>query len=108
MGAVPPGNLRADKETREGEARRQKHGLVPRLCLDELRFFKLRHKTDQQYQLWQEGSHPQQIQNEPTLVQKLDYMHNSGYVDDPTHWRYSSARTYAGQGGLIEVCTDWR
>ena len=80
--------------------------------LDELRFFKLRHKTDQQHQLWQEGSHPQQIRNEPTLLQKLEYMHNNpirrGYVDDPTHWRYSSARNYAGQGGLIEVCSDWR
>jgi len=39
-------------------------------------------------------------------------MHNEpverGCVDDAMHWRYSSARNYAGQPGLIEVVTDWR
>jgi len=30
-----------------------------------------------------------------------------GYVDDPTHWGYSSARNYAGLPGLIPVTTDW-
>ena len=80
--------------------------------LEELRFFKLQHKIDQEYQLWQEGSHPQQIQNEEMMRQKLEYMHANpvqrGYVDDPIHWRYSSARTYAGRGGLIDVVTDWQ
>jgi putative transposase len=45
------------------------------------------------------------------LRQKLEYIHRNpvkrGYVDDPVHWRYSSARNYAGQPGLIEVFTDW-
>jgi putative transposase len=80
--------------------------------LQELHYFKLRHKTDQTHQLWQEGSHPQQIQNDEMMLQKLDYIHNNpvrrGYVDDPTHWRYSSARNYAGMPGLIDVITDWR
>ena len=31
-----------------------------------------------------------------------------GYVGDPTHWRYSSARKYARQPSLIEIETDWR
>ena len=26
-----------------------------------------------------------------------------GYVDTPEHWRYSSARNYAGLEGLIEI-----
>jgi hypothetical protein len=30
-----------------------------------------------------------------------------GYVDDPLHWRYSSARNYAGLEGLFPVVTDW-
>jgi len=30
-----------------------------------------------------------------------------GYVDDPLHWRYSSARSYANGVGLIDVCVDW-
>jgi REP element-mobilizing transposase RayT len=80
--------------------------------LEELRFYKLRHKLDQQHQLWQEGSHPQQIRNEEMMLQKLDYMHNNplrrGYVDEPVHWRYSSARNYAQMPSLIDDITEWR
>ena len=79
--------------------------------LEELGYFKLKHKTDQDHQLWQEGSHPQQIQNAEMMRQKLEYIHYNpvrrGYVDDPVHWRYSSARNYAGMAGLIEVVRDW-
>ncbi len=68
---------------------------------------KLRHKTEQQYQLWQEGSHPQLIDSETMLQQKLEYIHNNpverGYVDDPTHWRYSSYRSCVGDEGLLSV-----
>jgi hypothetical protein len=70
------------------------------------------HKRDRDYQLWQEGSHPQQIDNDKMMWQKLEYSHNNplrrGYVDDPIHWRYSSARNYAGMAGLVPVITDWR
>jgi REP element-mobilizing transposase RayT len=80
--------------------------------LGELKYYKLRHKIDQAFQLWQEGSHPEQIQNDEMMWQKIEYIHNNplrrGYVDDPTHWRYSSARNYAGMPGPIEVVTDWR
>jgi REP element-mobilizing transposase RayT len=79
--------------------------------LQELKFYKLRHKVDQTHQLWQEGSHPQIIESDAMMLQKIEYIHNNplrrGYVDDPTHWRYSSARCYAGQPGLIDVCVDW-
>jgi putative transposase len=80
--------------------------------LQELRYFKLRHKTGQTHQVWQEGSHPQQIQNDEMMLQKLEYMHHNplrrGYVEEAVHWRYSSARNYAGMPGLIEVVTDWK
>jgi putative transposase len=80
--------------------------------LQELEFYKLRHRGDsQKYQLWQEGSHPQLIQGEEMLRQKIEYMHNNpvkrGYVDDPVHWRYSSARNYAGLPGLVDIVRDW-
>jgi REP element-mobilizing transposase RayT len=79
--------------------------------LKQLRFEKARHKSDRPYQVWQEGSHPQQILNESMMRQKLEYMHYNpvkrGYVDDPLHWRYSSARNYAGLDGLFPVVTDW-
>jgi putative transposase len=79
--------------------------------LDGLACHKVRHKTDRPFQLWQEGSQPKMIETENMLQQKLDYIHNNpvkrGYVDDPTHWRYSSARNYARMESLVPVTTDW-
>ena len=79
--------------------------------LSQLKYWKEAHKTDRPHQLWQEGSHPQQIQGDAMMRQKLEYMHNNpvrrGYVDDPVHWRYSSARNYAGMEGVFPVITDW-
>jgi putative transposase len=81
------------------------------VLLRQLHALKLRHKSHSQYQVWQEGSHPQQVQNDAMMQQKLEYIHNNpverGYVEDPVHWRYSSARNYAGLSGLIDVVTDW-
>ena len=41
------------------------------------------------------------------MKQKIEYIHHNpverGYVDKAEHWRYSSARNYAGEEGLIEV-----
>jgi len=75
--------------------------------LNQLKFYKLQHKTDQSYQVWQEGFHPQAILSEEMLRQKLDYIHNNpirrGYVDEPDHWRYSSYRNYMGLPGLLSV-----
>lgn len=78
-----------------------------RALLQQLIRHKREHKRDRRYQFWQESSHPQLIQGEAMLRQKLDYIHDNpvrrGYVDEPQHWRYSSARNYAGEAGLIEV-----
>ena len=80
--------------------------------LQEHAFYKHPSRTDQNHQFWVEGSHPQQIQSDEMMWQKIEYIHNNplrrGYVDDPLAWRYSSARNYAGQTGLIDVITDWR
>jgi putative transposase len=79
--------------------------------LSQLRDHKAGHKTRSTYQLWQEGSHPQVILHEEMMRQKLDYMHYNpverGYVDRPRDWRYSSARNYEGEPGLIDVMTGW-
>ncbi|HEY4612433.1 MAG TPA: transposase [Bacteroidota bacterium] len=79
--------------------------------LSQLRAAKLPHKSESDYQVWQEGSHPQEIKDEKMLLQKIEYIHNNpvkrGYVDEPEHWRYSSARNYIGQAGLLEVSTEW-
>jgi REP element-mobilizing transposase RayT len=81
------------------------------VILRQLKYRKEKCKIDREFQLWQEGSHPQAIQNDDMMLQKLEYIHNNpvvrGFVDDPTHWRWSSARNYAGQAGLIPVVTQW-
>jgi hypothetical protein len=81
------------------------------MFLEQLKYYKARHKTGRDYQLWQEGSHPQQIQGDEMMRQKLDYVHlnpvKRGYVDEAVHWRYSSARNYAGREGLLQVTMEW-
>jgi putative transposase len=80
--------------------------------LEKLRRAKLSHKTQSTYQVWQEGSHPQEIFDEKKFIQKIEYIHNNpvrrGYVDEPSQWRYSSARNYDGRIGLLNIKTDWR
>ncbi len=79
--------------------------------LEQLAFYKKAHKVDRAYQFWQEGVHPERIQNERMMRQKIDYIHHNpvkrGYVDQAEHWRYSSARDYLGQPGLLKVCRRW-
>jgi len=88
------------------------HARGERTLLDQLASEKCAHKIDRSYQLWQEGSHPKQIISDEMMEQKLEYAHNNpvsrGYVEDPLHWRYSSARNYHGLPGLIPVTTDWK
>ncbi len=66
--------------------------------LDELRKLKLKYKIDSEFQIWQEGAHPQEIQNNLILKQKTEYIHNNpvkrGLVDNQEDWEYSSARFY--------------
>ncbi len=79
-----------------------------RQVLEQLAFYKKAHKGDRAYQFWQEGIHPEVIEDEAMMRQKVEYIHQNpverGYVDDAVHWRYSSARNYAGVAGLLEVC----
>ncbi|MEN6622591.1 MAG: transposase [Smithella sp.] len=79
--------------------------------LAQISYFKLPHKVDREYQLWQEGSHPQLIQYKSMMLQKLTYIHHNpvrrGYVEEPAHWRYSSARNYEGMSGIIPVTVEW-
>ena len=62
-------------------------------------------------QIWQQGSQPKLSETEAMLRQKLEYIHDNpvkrGYVSDPTHWRYSSARNYARIESLVAVTADW-
>ena len=75
--------------------------------LTRLHFLRLAHKTDREYQFWQEGSHAELVLSDEMMREKLEYIHANpvkrGYVDRAEQWRYSSARSYAGESGLLEI-----
>jgi REP element-mobilizing transposase RayT len=79
--------------------------------IDQLAYHKDRGKTDRPYQFWQEGSHPVGLETESMVRQKVEYIHDNpvrrGYVNDPAHWRYSSARNFAGHPAIIDIPTRW-
>ena len=66
--------------------------------LNQLAFYKKKYKSESTYQVWQEGFHPELIQSDDMLVQKIEYIHYNpvkrGYVDEAEYWRYSSARNF--------------
>lgn len=61
----------------------------------------------QHYKVWQDGTHPIELYNAAILRQKLDYIHYNPVVaeivDEAVDYRYSSARDYAGQPGLLPI-----
>ncbi|WP_129126657.1 REP-associated tyrosine transposase [Geomonas oryzae] len=79
--------------------------------LSRLGFCKKAFKNDRDHQFWQEGVHAELVLNESMMREKLDYIHvnpvRRGYVDKPEQWRYSSARSYTGEAGLIEMDRWW-
>jgi len=79
--------------------------------LNQLRHYRAGHKTNE-FQVWQEGSHPQAIIGDEMMQQKLDYLHNNpvkrGWVASVEHWRWSSAHEWL-QGALpVLRCDPWR
>ena len=55
--------------------------------LNQLAFYKKRHKIYSAHQIWQEGFHPELIMNDKMLIHKINYIHQNpvkkGYVDKP-------------------------
>ena len=79
--------------------------------LDQLKIYKKPHHKATEYQVWEEGYQPKLMQTDAMMINKINYIHQNpvkrGYVDEPAHWRYSSARDYDGVKGLIEVERFW-
>ena len=75
--------------------------------LNQFKYFKKKYKKDSEYQVWQEGFHPQIITSEEVLKQKVEYIHNNpvknGVVEEAEHWIYSSAKNYLCNEGCIEI-----
>jgi len=59
------------------------------------------------YKVWQEGNEAKEIYSNDFLEQKLEYIHQNPvraeWVNEPEHYRYSSAGNYADAGGLLQV-----
>ena len=59
------------------------------------------------YQFWQHHNKPIELWSTSVIKQKLDYVHNnpveSGFVAEPTEWKYSSARNFGGDHTILEI-----
>lgn len=81
-----------------------------RVMLDQFGFHPAAGRDERDVPFWQERVHPELILNDEMMREKIRYIHENpvkrGYVDRPEHWRFSSARIYAGQKGLLPV-TRW-
>jgi putative transposase len=75
--------------------------------LNQIEFWKKGKKINSNFQVWQEGFHPQQIISDEMLIQKIEYIHNNpvkrGFVEKPEDWKYSSARNFFGDNSIIEL-----
>ena len=60
------------------------------------------------FQFWQQHNQPIELNTNKLMDQTLEYIHEnpvvSGYVDEAEAWLFSSARDYAGQKGLLDIC----
>ena len=59
------------------------------------------------FQLWQQHNNPVELSDQKVAWQKLEYIHQNpvkaGFVEKPEGYLYSSARSYYGMKGLIDI-----
>ncbi|HEU5291834.1 MAG TPA: transposase [Cyclobacteriaceae bacterium] len=59
------------------------------------------------FQFWQQHNQPIELNTNKLMDQTLEYIHNnpveSGFVDVPEEWLFSSSRDYAGRPGLLDI-----
>lgn len=53
---------------------------------------------DRLHHFWESGNYPIDLRSYEMIKQKMDYIHNNpvraGFVEEPQHWRYSSAHPH--------------
>ena len=58
-------------------------------------------------QFWQQNNQPIELWSDKVITEKLNYIHNNpveaGFVEEAHHWKYSSAKNYAGEAGQLAV-----
>lgn len=66
-----------------------------------------KNKNNEQYQFWQNDTHPILMADNKMIKQRFDYIHNNpvdaGIVEFPEDYLYSSARNYAGKESVLSV-----
>lgn len=66
-----------------------------------------RNKRAAAFQFWTHNNHAVVLETNESLDSRIDYIHNNpvkaGWVDEPEHYRYSSARDYVGLKGLVPI-----
>lgn len=66
-----------------------------------------RNSNNKKYQFWQQDNHPIELSTNEMMDERLDYVHNNpveeGIVEKPEDYLYSSARSYAGMPGLLNI-----
>ena len=71
------------------------------------KFFKNRTNANDFFKIWTGDNHPEEIFSEKFINQKLDYIHDNpvraGIVMEPCHYLYSSAGSYRGEQGLVDI-----
>jgi putative transposase len=62
----------------------------------------------QHFQLWQQHNKPVELWSNYVFDQKIEYIHKNpveaGFVDEPHHWNYSSAKDYSGMKSDVKIC----
>ena len=76
--------------------------------LEKFAALKKNHKTESNYQIWQEGFHPQQISSQKMFNQKAEYIHynpvKNELAEKMEEWKYSSAGYYLkGIKGVVSI-----
>jgi putative transposase len=69
-------------------------------------------KKNQVFKLWMDRFDDLVIDQEETMITKLEYIHNNpvkaGLVEEAEEWEFSSARNYSSGDYPLDVATDWK
>lgn len=69
--------------------------------------YAIQNKTRSQYQVWQKGYHPIELDSNYLKEQRLNYIHENpvraGIVSMREAYVYSSAKQYAGERGVLDI-----
>ncbi len=63
--------------------------------------------NNKDFQFWQQHNHPIEMNTNEIIDSRIRYVHQNpviaGFVNEPREWKYSSAKDYEGEKGLIDV-----